>query len=139
MTDAETTHKTDGGFGLRRVVDLDPSPRLEPDQIETDPAVIIALLDEIFRRPFLYDWYSRNHRRYYYAELWIEVILLRESDQDMTFWSLTYKADDLKAGEFFNDAEDDIVQKLLRRRGGSNVTTVITAAGLAMWRKGRKK
>jgi hypothetical protein len=137
MPSVEKSQRTDGGFGMRRIVDLSRSIRITSEEIETGGN--FEVWDRLYRafdRKYLYDWYSRNHRRYIYGTLFIEVTAARQDIlESFTLWSSTHGVRDLPARDFFRSATRDLTLKIRKRnrpstRGGVN----IEALGVAMWR-----
>jgi len=143
MPSVEAAHKTDKGYGMRRVVDLSRSIVFTSDDMETISTFELwERLYRAFHRKYLYDWYSRNHKRYSWGETFIELTIEREeSITEITVWSKTHGVSDEAARPFFEGATRELAQKLhaKARRGGSWHGTIrIQTLGVAVWRSKKK-
>jgi len=129
----EETRKTDKGFGLRRVVILSRSIVIDSEDVETKSTFEIwDRLFKAFKRKYLYDWYSRNHKRYGWGELFVEATVVKdEVAAPATFWSKTHGVRDETASIFFRSATRELAQKIIARKYR---TFYIEVLGVALWR-----
>ena len=142
MPSVESSVKTDKGFGLRRFVELSRSLHFTSEDLEVGGTYEVwRRLEKAFHRKYLYDWYSRNHKRYAFAELFVEGTIVKE-DTPIAFltWSKTHGSRSETAFVFFQSASRELAKKIIRSRLESHVKDMrIEILGVAMWRSKKKE
>ena len=130
----EESFPTDSGRGLRRQVTLSRTIHISSRDVETRPAHVRVVLERAFRRKFLFDWYSRNHKRYSIAELWIVADVVKDDVSiESYYWSKTHSAKET-AAPLFRAAVGEITDKIVARHYRDWYIHVL---GVSMWRSGR--